>query len=61
VRALLAWKDREGTFVFPVGRFDILLAHRIATPLPRGHPALRKSKEKAKTAPPIIFYEEIEE
>ena len=60
LRALLAGKDRSGTLVFPVGRFDIPLARRVATPLPRGHPALRPGKEKAKTSAPIVFYEEID-
>jgi hypothetical protein len=59
-RALLAGKDRSGSIAFPVGRFDIPLAHRRATPLPRGHPALRKPPEKLKSAPPVIFYEEID-
>ena len=58
VRALLAGKDRSGTIVFPAGRFDLRLAYRLATPLPRNHPALKKRKIKA--PPPIIFYEEID-
>jgi hypothetical protein len=61
LRGLLAGKDRSGSLVFPAGRFDIPLAHRIATPLPAKHPALRPRKEKAKTAPPVIFYEETED
>jgi hypothetical protein len=60
MRGLLAGKDRAGALVFPAARFDILLAHRLATPLPPQHPAL-KSRKKAKPAPPVIFYEEMEE
>jgi hypothetical protein len=60
VRALLAGKDRSGSLVFPAGRFDLLLAHRIYTPLPKNHPALRANAKKAKSAPPVIFYEETE-
>jgi hypothetical protein len=59
LRGLVAAKDRQGTIVFPAGRFDILLAHRLATPLPAKHPALGKAKPK--TSAPVIFYEEIEE
>lgn len=59
VRALLAGKDRSGTIVFPVGRFDIRLAYRLATPLPAKHPAL--TRKKVKTLAPVVFYEEIEE
>jgi hypothetical protein len=58
VRGLLAGKDRSGSPVFPVGRFDLRLAYRIATPLPRDHPAL--SKRKIKIPPPVLFYEEID-
>jgi hypothetical protein len=60
VRALLAAKDRSGTLVFPVGRFDIALARRVATPLPPKHPALSKRPKKTKPAAPVIFYEEID-
>ena len=59
MRGLLAGKDRSGTLIFPIGRFDIPLARRLATPLPAGHPALKKGKKKP--PPPVIFYEEIEE
>jgi len=59
MRGLLAGKDRSGALVFPLGRFDILLARRLATPLPAKHPALKKGKKKP--PPPVIFYEEIEE
>jgi hypothetical protein len=59
MRGLLAGKDRSGTLVFPLGRFDLALARRLATPLPAGHPALKKGKKKP--PPPVIFYEEIEE
>jgi hypothetical protein len=61
LRGLLAAKDRQGSLIFPAGRFDIPLARRIATPLPPKHPALGKQKGKAKAPPPVIFYEEIEE
>src|ERR1700741_6727 len=54
LRGLLAAKDRQGTIVFPAARFDIPLAHRIATPLPPKHPALGKAKPKS--PPPVIFY-----
>jgi hypothetical protein len=60
VRGLLAGKDRAGSLVFPLGRFDLPLARRLATPLPAKHPALI-GKKKKKSPPPVIFYEEIEE
>ena len=60
MRGLLAGKDRAGALVFPAARFDVLLARRLATPLPPQHPAL-KSKKKGKPASPVIFYEEMEE
>jgi hypothetical protein len=59
LRALLTAKDRQGTIVFPAGRFDIPLARRLATPLPAKHPALGKAR--AKGPAPVIFYEEIED
>jgi hypothetical protein len=59
LRVLLAAKDRQGSPVFPAGRFDIRLASRLATPLPPKHPALGQPKKKS--PPPVIFYEEIEE
>ena len=59
-RGLLAGKDRSGSPAFPIGRFDLLLSRRIATPLPPQHPALHRKKGKAKAPPPVIFYEEID-
>jgi hypothetical protein len=49
-RGLLAARGTGGGIVLPAGRFDILLATRISTPLPSGHPALKTPRtRKAKS------------
>jgi hypothetical protein len=56
-RVLISGKDSKGNAISIIGRADLKIAQRIATPIPDNHPA-RKIKPKEKVT---VFYEDRDE